>query len=201
MRIDINLASQPYEDRRKFWLRWGPPLAALGLLTLWLLYSVISGLIVAYKDTTLIRAREAQIASRDQEKASAEALLNLPQNRNTRDRSQFLNDLFQRKAFSWTRVFEDMEQVMPARLHVVSIHPEMGDGNQLEIKLQVAGESRERALELVRRMEASKRFQQTHIATEHQLQGQGGDNVEFDITAQYVPEEPKSAMESRGGGF
>jgi hypothetical protein len=50
-------------------------------------------------------------------------------------------------------------------------------------------------------MEASKRFQQTHIATEHQLQGQGGDNVEFDITAQYVPEEPKSAMESRGGGF
>ena len=201
MRIDINLASQPYEDRRKFWLRWGPPLAALGLLTLWLLYSVISGLIVAYKDTALIRARQAQIASRDQEKASAEALLNLPQNRNTRDRSQFLNDLFQRKAFSWTRVFEDMEQVMPARLHVVSIHPEMGDGNQLEIKLQVAGESRERALELVRRMEASKRFQQTHIATEHQLQGQGGDNVEFDITAQYVPEEPKSAMESRGGGF
>jgi len=201
MRIDINLASQPYEDRRKFWFRWGSPLVILGLLTLWLLYSVISGLIVAYKDTALIRAREAQIASRDQEKASAESLLNLPQNRNTRDRSQFLNDMFQRKAFSWTRVFEDMEQVMPARLHVVSIHPEMGDGNQLEIKLQVAGESRERALELVRRMEASKRFQQTHIATEHQLQGQGGDNVEFEITAQYVPEEPKSAMESRGGGF
>ena len=201
MRVDINLASQPYEDRRKFWLRWGSPLLILGLLTLWLLYSVISGLIVAYKDTALIRAREAQIASRDQEKAGAEALLNLPQNRNTRDRSQFLNDLFQRKAFSWTRVFEDMEQVMPARLHVVSIHPEMGDGNQLEIKLQVAGESRERALELVRRMEASKRFQQTHIADEHLLQGQGGDNVQFEITAQYVPEEPKSAKESRGGGF
>lgn len=201
MRIDINLASQQYEDRRKFWFRWGSPLVVLGLLTLWLLYSVISGLIVAYKDTGLIRARQAQIASRDQEKAAAEALLNLPQNRNTRDRSQFLNDLFQRKAFSWTRVFEDMEQVMPARLHVVSIHPEMGDGNQLQIKLQVAGESRERALELVRRMEASKRFQQTHIATEHLLQGQGGDNVEFEITAQYVPEEPKSTMESRGGGF
>jgi len=199
MHIDINLASQPYEDRSKFWLRWGSPLAILGILTLWLLYSVISGLIVAHKDNTLIREREEQIASRDREKAAAEALLNLPQNRTTRDRSQFLNDLFQRKAFSWTRVFEDMEQVMPARLHVVSINPEMGDDNQLEIKLHVAGESRERALELVHRMEASKRFQQTHIVSERLLQGQGGDNVDFEINAQYVPETPSGATPSRGG--
>ena len=41
-----------------------------------------------------------QSAARDNEKAAALALLNLPQNSTTRDRSQFLNDLFQRKAFS-----------------------------------------------------------------------------------------------------
>jgi len=28
--------------------------------------------------------------------------------------------LIQRKSFSWTRVFEDLEQVMPPNLHVVS---------------------------------------------------------------------------------
>ncbi len=26
MRLDINLASQPYEDARQFWLRWGTAL-------------------------------------------------------------------------------------------------------------------------------------------------------------------------------
>ena len=31
MRIDINLATQPYEDPRRFWLRWGGALAALGI--------------------------------------------------------------------------------------------------------------------------------------------------------------------------
>jgi type IV pilus assembly protein PilN len=200
MRIDINLATQPYEDLRKFWLRWGAPLAVLGIVTLVLLYSVILGLLTARQDNLLIRDRQAQIASRDREKAAAEALLNLPQNRATHDRSQFLNDLFQRKAFSWTRVFEDMEQVMPARLHVVSIKPQMGDDNQLEIKLMVAGESRERALELVRRMEASKRFQQTHIESEQELSSPtGGDNVQFEITAIYVPELPKNVVASAGG--
>jgi len=201
MRIDINLATRPYENLQKFWLRWGGPLAVLGIVTLVLLYSVTVGLILAHRDNKLIREREAQIASRDQEKAAALALLSMPQNSIIRDRSQFLNELFQRKAFSWTKVFEDMEQVMPARLHVVSIKPEMSEDNQLEIKLSVAGESRDRALELVRRMEASKRFQQTHIESEGVLSAVGGDNVQFEITAQYIPEPAKAKATTAGGSL
>ena len=191
MRVDINLATQPYQDARRFWLRWGGALVALGLLTLILLYSVLTGWLSARKDRDLIRQREAQIAARDQERAQAEALLSRPENRSTRDRSQFLNDLFQRKAFSWTKVFEDLERVMPPRLHVVSIRPEMGSEAGLNIKLVVAGESRERALDLVRKMEASQRFQQTRIDQETAQIGQSaGDKVQFDISAVYVPEVP-----------
>jgi type IV pilus assembly protein PilN len=116
--------------------------------------------------------------------------LNLPQNSVTRDRSQFLNDLFQRKAFSWTKAFEDLEQVMPPRLHVVSIHPELAPDNELEIKLIVAGDTREHALDLVSKMEASKHFHETYIEEENTSQGNGsaGDTVQFHITALYVPE-------------
>ena len=191
MRIDINLASQPYQDARRFWLRWGGALVVLSLLTLILVYSALTGWVSARKDRDLIRQREAQIAERDREKIQAEALLNRPENRSTRDRSQFLNELFQRKAFSWTKVFEDLERVMPPRLHVVSIRPEMGPDAGLNIKLVVAGESRERALELVRKMEASKRFQQTRIDQEtSEVRQTAGDNVQFDISAVYIPEVP-----------
>jgi type IV pilus assembly protein PilN len=190
MRVDINLASRPYEDSSSLWVRWGGALAVLVLITTVLLYSALSGWLSARKDRNLIAQRQQQIADRDQEKSKAEAILNLPENRSTRDRSQFLNDLFRRKAFSWTRVFEDLERVMPARLHVVSIQPAMAD-NELEIKLVVAGESRERALELVRKMESSQRFHQTQIQQESSEVGQTpGDNVHFDITAVYVPELP-----------
>jgi type IV pilus assembly protein PilN len=190
MRVDINLATQPYEDARRFWLRWGGGLLALGILTLLLLLITVNGWIGARKDRQLIRQYEAQSAARDKEKADAQALLNLPQNRSTKDRSQFLNDLFQRKAFSWTRAFEDLERVMPPRLHVVSIHPELGPDNELEIKLIVAGDTREHALDLVSKMEASQHFHDTYIEEENTNVGSGsaGDTVQFQISALYVPE-------------
>ncbi len=172
MRVDINLATRPYEDSGPLWRRWGGGLAALGLVTLVLLYSVLSGWAAARKDRGLIEQRQQQIAARDFQKARAEETLNLPANRGTRDRAQFLNDLFLRKAFSWTKVFEDLERVMPPRLHVVSIRPDKAGDNQLKIKLVVAGESRDRALELVRKMETSQRFQQTQIEQESTQPGQ-----------------------------
>ena len=196
MRVDINLASQPYEDARQFWMRWGGGLVALGLLTLLLLIVTVNGWIGARKDRQLISQYEAQSAARDQEKADAQALLNLPQNRSTRDRSQFLNDLFQRKAFSWTKAFEDLEKVMPPRLHVVSIHPELGPDNELEVKLIVAGDTREHALDLVSKMEASQHFHDTYIEEEHSDPtggGSAGDAVQFHISALYVPELGSSA--------
>jgi hypothetical protein len=73
----------------------------------------------------------------------------------------------------------------------------MGSEAGLNIKLVVAGESRERALDLVRKMEASQRFQQTRIDQETAQIGQSaGDKVQFDISAVYVPEVPGT---SQGG--
>ena len=189
MRLDINLATQPYEDARQFWLRWGGAIGVLGILTLMLVFSAVSGWRSAAKDRSMIRERQARIASLEQKRKDAEAILNQPENRGIRDQSEFLNGLFQRKAFSWTKAFEDLERVMPGRLHVVSIKPELTPEHQLAIKLSVAGSSRDSAIELVRRMEASQHFQQTQIDVENVTTGQNPDeNVKFDISALYVPE-------------
>jgi len=128
-------------------------LALLALTTVLLGFLAVTGFINATRDRHVIADLQSRLAASDQEKNRAEALLNQPQNREIRDRSRFLNSLFQRKAFSWTRVFEDLERVMPPRLHVVSIRPDTSVDNNLEIKLVVAGDSREQALDLVRKME------------------------------------------------
>ena len=138
----------------------------------------------------MINQREEQIRARDQERIQAEALLNAPQNQTIRNRSAFLNDLFERKALSWTQVFEELERVMPAHLHVVSIKPDMTQDNQLEIKLTVAGDSRESALELVRKMESSRRFRKTQVDSERSGQNikSPQDAIQFEISTLYAPE-------------
>jgi type IV pilus assembly protein PilN len=188
MRLDINLASQPYEDAREFWLRWGTGLAAAAILTLALLTLTITGRYAARRDHARIADLRAQIAQLDRTRAQDEAYLNQPENRATRDQSQFLNELIARKSFSWTRVLEDLEKVMPARVHLVSIHPELDEDNQLALKMTVAGDSRERAIELARRMEDSRRFTQTRIDDENLRPSAGGDTIELNINAIYVPE-------------
>jgi type IV pilus assembly protein PilN len=196
MRIDINLASQPYEDARQFWLRWGTALAVVAVLTLALLAGTVTGWLNARRDRAKIADLRTRIGQRDETRQQAEDFLNRPENRATRDESQLLNDLIEHKAFSWTRVLEDLEKVMPPRVHLVSIRPEVDEDNQLALKMVVAGDTRERGIELERRMEDSRRFARTRIADERYQQSTAGDNAQMDIVAIYVPEtlpEPAAA--------
>jgi type IV pilus assembly protein PilN len=206
MRLDINLASQAYEDARQFWMRWGTAVGAVALLTLILLALDITGWVNARRDRAAIAEKRAMIADRDRLRADAERILNLPENRTTRDESQFLNQLIERKAFSWTRVLEDLEKVMPPRVHLESISPQLDEDNQLGLKMTVAGDSRDRALELARRMEDSRRFARTRVEAGHAEQSQTGDTERFDIVAIYIPEqlvpaapaaEPKAETKSK----
>src|SRR5258708_15490128 len=201
MQININLATQPYECSSRFWTYWGGGLALLGLAPALLVFLAATSFINASKDRAQMSKLRTEIAAYDQDKGRAEAILNQPQNRVTRDRSRFLNELFQRKAFSWTRVFEDLERVMPAHLHVVSIRPDMSSENGLEIILVVGGDTSEQARDLVRKMEASKRFKGTRIDSERSNDNEGvsgTDRVQFDISALYVP---SAEFGQTGGGM
>jgi len=186
MRLDINLATRPYEDAREFWVRWGLGVGLLGVLTLALLGLAVRGWANAGRDRHNIAQLQDQIAERDRERATAQAFLDMSVNRSTRDQSQFLNGLIQRKAFSWTRVFEDLEQVMPANLHVVSLRPELNEQNQMQLDMKVAGDTRGAAVELVHRMEGSRQFQGAQLVLEAQ-NGETGSGVIASVVAIYIP--------------
>jgi type IV pilus assembly protein PilN len=186
MRLDINLATHVYEDARVFWLRWGLGVGVLSIVTLALLIATGSGWYNARVDRAKINDLRNQIEARDREKATAEALLNRPENRTMREKSQYLNELIARKSFSWTRAIETLEKLMPPKIHLVSIQPELNEDNQLAIKMVVAGESSERAIELVKRMEESKYFRDTRIQSQNQFQQPGSQGVQVEIGALYV---------------
>jgi type IV pilus assembly protein PilN len=191
MRININLASNPYEAAREYARRMSMLLAALVVIT-----AVLAGYILHQRgetrdvDRQIAQAKE-EIATLDREKAKAQAILNQPQNREVADQSAFLNSLFARKALSWTRVFAEMEKMMPPAIHVVSMKPEFNRDNQLVLHVLVATSSRDKAVELVKRMEKSPHFHAPQVEAENALgegaAGPAGGNIQFDIAAVYVP--------------
>ena len=54
----------------------------------------------------------------------------------------------------------------------------------------MAGDSRDRAIELARRMEDSRRFAQTAILRAAHAESQTGDTEQVEIAAIYIPEAP-----------
>ena len=189
MRLDINLASQPYQDARAFYMRWVTALALVFLVAA----ALVGFAVYEWRGTRENASRLAQVRKQienlETERQENEAILNRPENRGTRDRSQFVNGLIVRKSFSWTQVFSDLERIMPARVHVLSITPELKPDRQIAIKMQVAGDSGEKAIELATKMERSRRFRETQVTGYRaNPQATGGDKVLVDISALYVPD-------------
>ncbi len=192
MRFNINLASQPYEAARQFRQRMGAVVAALALIATILVGYIVYQRIHSRAINRQLSETRQEIDQLNREEAQARAILNKPDNRDVADQSLFLNELFARKALSWTRVFTEMERIMPYDLHVVSMKPEYTKTNDLMVRIVVATGSRGRAVDLVRRMEKSNHFRQAEIVAETVTanlgdQSAGPGNIQFDITAVYLP--------------
>lgn len=189
MKLNINLATHPYQDSQRFFLGWIPLLILLA-------FAAVASTTYAYTRYHDSRTADRQLADKraqmdalDKELADARTVLNLPQNEGTKTQAQFLNELFARKAFSWTRVLADLETVMPNGVQVLSIKPDITLDGQYKFTLTVAADRREDAIELARRMEGSPRFLDPAITVEHTGRDSKDNRIKVDIV--YTPRLPK----------
>lgn len=190
MRININLATQKYEDAGEFYARWGTALALVVVMTIGLAFFAWH----SYQRSADARKRIDQlhekIAKLDEVRAHAEAVLNRPENQDVRDQSRFWNDVIDQKLFAWTRLLSDMEKIMPARAYLESIRPTVTADKRLQLRLLVAGEKFEDVQELVKKMEHSDHFRNSEILSEippHTQSTGGPAIVEYEVDAYYVP--------------
>jgi hypothetical protein len=195
MHIGINLASHPYQDEGRFYRLWGGALALMVLVTAFLIWMSVRHHANSRKDWASASAAEAKLAELKKEEAQAQQILAEPQNRGTRDRSQFLNIAVLRKSFSWTRLMEDMEKVMPPGLRVISITPMIDQHNHFFVKFEVQGPKRESAVELLRNMEKSQHFRKPELLVESRVKesrvsGSSDEEVKSTISTSYLPAEP-----------
>ena len=142
--------------------------AALGIvLSLLLIYQVI------YIVSQRHQAADIRIAIDQQnvrlkdiaaQQAKLNATLRRPENAEVLERSLFLNTLIERKAISWTKIFEDLEKVMPYNVRLVSVRlPEVDSHNQVLLDMVVGAKDMPPILELFKRLEGSPQFGNTSV--------------------------------------
>ncbi len=204
MRVQVNLATRPFVELRPFFLRLR---LLMGLLALAGVLIALGAHFLSAKaargQAQLDELRDETIAAQ-RTKLRTEARMREPANAGVLDRAHFLNALFLRKSFSWTAVMMDLENVLPAGLQVTSIEPGVAADGDVTIRLRVAGD-RDRAVQLVRNLERSRRFLQPRLGSESsQTREQTGvaggraplplpgaatlpTGVEFEILASYNP--------------
>jgi type IV pilus assembly protein PilN len=196
MKISVNLASRPYVELGAIYNRlrtWMAILAVLGV-ALWFLYR--SERSQAQEKSAYVASVESHVRQLEQQQQSYQALMRQPKDAAILDQSDYLNDLFRHKAFSWTATMTDLETVLPSGVQVLAIDPIVAKDGRVTIRLRVVG-ARERALDLVRNLERSKHFAQPRLAAESIATGNAGpgnfqnvstgNDVNFDILADYRP--------------
>jgi type IV pilus assembly protein PilN len=199
MRIAINLATHPFVELRPLFARLRLVMAALAVTAI----ALGIGLHMLNRRARIAQAQmddlKAQTLTVELERQTNEARMREPQNRAVLERSQFLNDLFARKSFSWTAVMMDLERVLPAGVQVTSIEPSITAEGNVNIRLRVSGQ-RDLAVDLVRNLEHSQRFLAPHLNNETAQSQERGlqtvadtgapGGVEFDILSGYNPLPP-----------
>lgn len=195
MRVTVNLASRPYVELRPIYARlrlWMLVLALLAIPLWWLLRIAQQRAAVA---TARVHSMKSQVGQMQRQQQSYQAMMRQPQNAAVLAQSEFLNDLFRRKSFSWTAIMTDLETVLPAGVQVQSIDPQMAPDGHVTIHMRVSG-ARDRAVELVKNLEDSKYFAYPRLSGEALATSNTGNqatqvnasgDVNFDILADFRP--------------
>ncbi len=105
-----------------------------------------------------------QLSGITKEQAKLNGQLRRPENAEVMERSLFLNSLIDRKAISWTKLFADLEKVVPYNVRLVSVRlPEVDTDNRVLLDMVVGAKERPELLELVQHLEAAPQFGATNV--------------------------------------
>ncbi len=164
LRVPVNLASEPFAGTRR--VVAGAAAAAVlltGSLALLVSLSMVESGQTAEMQRTIARL-DARLKTLVAEQARAEETLRRPENAAVLERSLFLNQLLYTKGISWTRLFDDLEKVLPHNVRLVSIRPQVTGQNQVLLDMVVGAETEPPVIQFLVRIENSPQF---GMATPH----------------------------------
>jgi Tfp pilus assembly protein PilN len=186
--LDLNLSTRPFPPYRLINIALAVILAGLLILSGWQANGFIrfSRLARALQSTEIDARVEAETLGKRM--ADVESRLDRPEATAKLNEIGFLNHLIIRKDLHWTRLFADLEQMVPNDVHLVSLTPNVGASGAITLQIELKGRSINDVSEFIHRLEKSPLFQSITVSNEQKLESAGVRDIDVRLAAVYVPE-------------
>jgi hypothetical protein len=159
LRIPINLASDPFRRDRATLVASAVLAIAMCALLAVQVFLILGERDQAKETREAVEKLDSELRALNVEQAKLEATLRQPVNAEVLERSVLLNALVQRKSISWTRVFADLEGVVPYNVRLVQVRlPQVNSRNEVTLDMTVAAEQPSFIIGFLRKLEESPKF-------------------------------------------
>jgi hypothetical protein len=159
LRVPINLATEPFRRDRPMLAGSAAIAIVLSLLLIFQVFTIVSGHRQAADIRIAIDQENARLRAIAAQQAKLNGTLRKPENAEVLERSLFLNTLIDRKAISWTKIFADLEKVMPYNVRLVSVRlPQVDSNNQVLLDMVVGAKDVGPSLDLLKHLEGAPQF-------------------------------------------
>ncbi|HUJ83853.1 MAG TPA: hypothetical protein VLW83_18365 [Candidatus Acidoferrales bacterium] len=189
MKLNLNLATSPLENNRRFIVGVG----LAGIAALIALFILSHQTYSTWRANRAIRSDISRIENEIQVETAKEQDLarffDLSDSKKVLDRSNFLNSLIEARTFPWPKIFEDLEKTLPPGVRIISIAPRLEGGRAL-IKLTIGAVDDQAEVEFLHNLAQSKVFSGIRVSDEKyndkpEAKGPGGDHIVIALEAWY----------------
>jgi type IV pilus assembly protein PilN len=188
--FDLNLSTRPFRSYR----------VQTFLLTLGLIALIAASIwqVIGFKEYSALvsqirrDAQNAQVESNvlGRQMAELDAKLSRPEAVGKLSEIQFLNQIIAKKTFSWTRIFSDLEELMPETVHLVSLRPDLTDNGAAILHMEVRARSVQDWAKFGESLQSVPAFDNLIVASEEKRQDVKTNvgEVHYTFTVQYHPD-------------
>ncbi len=185
MIVPFNLATEPLQTHRRFLvMSWAVGIVA----TLMFLAQGHHVYEVRKVDAAYRFQREKsdrEIERLSEQRHDLDAFFSRRENADLHDRAAFVNTIIDARSFNWTRMFVDLEKVLPNGVRVMDISPSQVNG-QAAVKLTVGAVSEEAKMDFLKALEGSGVFSHLELsAVRAPVQEGTGDKLVLELTVIY----------------
>jgi Fimbrial assembly protein (PilN) len=190
--FDLNLSTQAFPAYRLVNTALVCVLIILAIVSVWQAAGFVRYSDMARSIRGVEKDNRVEAEALGKRVAELESRLDRPESTAKLNEIGFLNHLILRKSFSWTKLFNVLEQIVPENVHFTSLAPNIDADGGVTLSLGVRARSMGDMTQFVRRLEDSPLFENVVVRVEEKIdQAKGAaakSDLEVTLSTVYYPQ-------------